>query len=167
MLIAKAKQKLRERKGDGSNLMTIALAIFIIGTGVFLCDYMRAFSMQEEISYELYRGINIAMKDAMLDSYRIDSESIYEEAVVEKSFTEYLQTDMGFSKRGNTYTKIDGNDTKTLTLEDFSTSYSNKNPQAEAKLNLQIDSWFFKKAGMKWDLPIRIKTKNQRTEEGY
>jgi len=147
--------------------MTIALALFIIGTGVFLIDYMRAFTVQEEISYELYRGINIALKDAMLDSYRIDSESKYDEMTVKSSFQGFLTSDMGYSKAGNTYSKDVGSESYQIAIESFSTSYANGNPQAEVDATVTIDSWFFKKAGMKWNLPMHLKSKNQRTEEGY
>jgi len=151
--------KLQEKKG-GSTLMTMFFCIIVLGIGLFLSDYFRAFTLQENLSDELYRASNLAIKTAMYDSYRIDSVSKYDEDVCYDAFYDYLHDDMNLNSRLEKYAD-DGELEYRLTINHMELDGDGTRLAIRATIYTPpryFSQWFT------YEFSIRVKSRNMRID---
>jgi hypothetical protein len=105
---------------DGNLLPLMLVLIFVLlSLSVILSEIYRIHGIHSHLEYELQRAVNIAVEDAMEDSWRQDKLNKLDAAKARSFFFYYLQNDLGLS---GGYQKIgDGKIVYTLVFDDIDT----------------------------------------------
>lgn len=153
----KLKEKLKEESGEVL-VSTFILIAVLLALSLFIMDFLRVYTLQENISDDLYRASNLSIKTAMYDSHRIDGVSKYNEDVCRDAFYDYLYSDIGLNgslelqdSDGGTIYRID--------IEDIRLNGDTTRMQVEAKVYTKM--MFFP---AEWEFPISVKSRNMRTD---
>lgn len=134
----------------------LALVLFI----AFLCaETMKLYDMQEYTKEQVYRSCNIAVKEAMLDSYRLDGESRISEDTVKANFYESLERDMGLNSNLEKYN--DGKKIIEIVIEEINVDENNARMEVKGKI---ITGSVFEFAKREIALPFKVKSKNMRLD---
>lgn len=162
-MISKVRDKLRCKNGDIS-IITIALAVLILALGLFISDFLRVYTLQENISDELYRGANLAIKTAMYDSHRQSGVSKYDVDLAEDAFYSYLYDDMGLN-RSFEKKKADGGVEYSLSdLEIVMVSGgAGSTPRLSVEAVIHTTPVYFGQF-FDYEFPVKVKSRNMRVD---
>ena len=83
---------------DGNTLPLIMISMFILFSfSIVMVEVYRIHSIHSHIEHELQRAVNIAVEDAMEDSWRQDKLNMLNVSKAHSDFHSYLQYDLGLN----------------------------------------------------------------------
>lgn len=153
-IIAKFKNK------SGSFPIFAFIIIFVLLTfSCMIMEVYRVHSLQSHVEYELQRAVNIAVEEAMHDTWRIDKFNKLDTAQATADFYDYLYNDLELT---HTLEKMqDGKKVYTLQFNGITTTYDP--PRLFVKGNLKLKSAFDFLVG-EVNVPFQIASKNKRID---
>lgn len=154
----KEKNLLTDRRGELIFGVLGFIALLLLLTIVF-GEIFKANSMYDKLDDQLNRGVNLAVKTAMYDSYRQDKKNKMDVDVAKREFYNYLHDDM---KLNNALEKLsDGQKPYAykLVIKDVQ---MDKDARMTVKAAVYVP--IMGMPGMQWDLPITVKSRNMRVD---
>jgi hypothetical protein len=89
----KRLKKIRSKKGD-IGVLAITVFAVILAAGGICNELVRFFVIQDQMSVELNRAVNLCIKTSVYDSYRWDKENHLDPDLAEEAFYDYLHDEM-------------------------------------------------------------------------
>lgn len=153
------KRFLNDEKGDV--LVSSLIVLFIVFMMAFFALYgSHLYDMHEQISEEVERSLNLAIKEAMQDGRRLDAESYIDSNDTKEFFYDSLKKDMGLNE---SFKMIkDGKVIYSLKINNIEIEEEEARAKAKGIATYEANFGFFKKD---IDIPINVKSKNMRLKE--
>ncbi|HWQ77869.1 MAG TPA: hypothetical protein VN381_03590 [Anaerovoracaceae bacterium] len=85
----KLLSRIKCRKGD-IGVLPITIFVVLLAVGGLCNELVRFFSIQDQMSIELNRAVNLCIKTSVYDSYRRDKENQLDPDLAEDAFYDYL-----------------------------------------------------------------------------
>ena len=98
--------KFKSKRGDIGVLPLVIFVVFLAIGGI-ANEMVRFFAIQDQMSVELNRAVNLCVKTAMYDSYRMDKENHLDPEIAEEAFYDYLHEYMDLDDRFERYSDDD------------------------------------------------------------
>lgn len=147
-------------------LLTGTLILFI---SLFVYDYMKAFTVQENLVEELYSLSNSSIKGAMYSSYYQDQANYFDDELCNELFYSGLESNINLVPKEGAYYCYDkdGSISYVLKIEDMQIKGSKENAKEQIKLTGSVfvhatflRKWYGEKG---YIYPIYIETKPIQT----
>lgn len=161
------KKLLKKLKGnEGSSTFTaLVTGAFILIIALFAFDYLKAFSVQENLTEELYSLSNSAIKGAMYSSFYRDRDAYFDDDLCKDLFYGGLEENLKLSPQEGMYYCYDndGNINYVLKIEDMVIKGSKDAAKEQIKLtgSVFVHATFLKKwySEKGYIYPIYVETK--------
>lgn len=152
--------KLLRDKSGNMLILTLFILMFLFTFSGIVGEIFRLNSIQGHVEYELQRAVNIAVEEAMHDTWRQDKFIKLDTAQAEADFYAYLHDDLGL----DSHLKMirDGVVFYTLSLETLDSSYDP--PRLMVKGRAITKSAFPFLTG-DVEIPFQIASRNVRLDE--
>lgn len=138
--------------------MMFFIIFFVVGSTLFLSERLNINGINDHLNNELNRAANLAIKEAMYDSERMDSISKFDEKVAYKAFYDYLYDDLQLDRSLRKYSgeKL----AYTVVIGDL--HIDGNTARLYLKATAYVPSMFG--FGMDWQLPIDVRSRNMRVD---
>lgn len=153
-------RKLVKEQSGSLYILTLIFLFLIVFTMLIFTEVLRVHDLKEHLDDEIYRASNLAIKTAMLDSYRIDSRSKFDEQVAIDYFYSYLKKDLELNSKGEQY-QSNGDLVYNLVINEI---YVNGDT---VRMNIKATAYakpLFNLWDNKWVIPLDILSRNIRTD---
>lgn len=161
MKLRRKKQNLlTDRRGELIFGVLGFFALLLLLTIIF-GEIFKANSMYDQLDDQLNRGVNLAVKTAMYDSYRQDKKNKMDVDVAKREFYNYLHNDM---KLNNALEKLSAGQEPyayKLIIKDQDVKVDD-NARMTVKATAYVP--IMGMASMQWELPITVKSRNMRVD---
>lgn len=151
-------RKLLKCRNGSMHIMLIFIIFFAMGALCFISEALHINGINDHINDELNRAANLAIKEAMYDSYRIDYVGKFNEELAITGFYDYLYDEMGLDNSLRKYNE--GRLAYTIEIKELNIDGDT------TRLNLKaitfVPSLFG--FGMDWQLPIDVTSRNMRVD---
>lgn len=140
-------------------LMTLGIVVFMLFISIIVIEILRVNSIQNNLEYELQRAINIAVEEAMYDTYRQDKLGRLDVARAKIIFYDYLKNDLMLNAELEKYK----DDDKIYFLEINSLNATDNPAKLQVKGTAKIKSVFtFLQTEI--EVPFSISSRNRRLD---
>lgn len=144
----------KDEKGS-LHIALLFVAIFIIAVALLVVEYFRVMGIHQHLDDELYRASNIAVKQAMYDSYMWDEKGKIDETIAIDAFYDYLVNDLGLNSN---LEKFENQElVYTLVIKDMRVDSDKARMYVTATA---YASPAFKMWDEKWEIPIKVMSRN-------
>lgn len=153
------KKLLKDERADV--LVSTLIVLFIVFVIAFFALYSsHIYDMHEHISEQIERSLNIAIKEAMQDGYRLDAESYISAVDTQNYFYDSLEKDMKLNS--NLEMMKYGKVVYAIKINSIDVSEDEARAKVKGIATYEGNFGFFKRD---ISIPINVKSKNMRLKE--
>ena len=154
---------MKKKAFSGIGFIVFVFVFAIVAT--LSIEYYRIFSLQESVTTEISRALNISVDIAMLDLDRIQHTSVMDCDVAKDEFKEYLHDVMGLNSYNEKFDS-NGKFMYQIIIDDEILQESPAEYTVSGRIRMapsMIEN--FMPDGYTFDIPFRQKSKNTRYDE--
>ncbi len=151
--------KLIKDKSGNMIILMLFILMFLFSFSAIIGEIFRVNSIQGHIEYELQRAVNIALEDAMHDTWRQDAYNKLDTDLAQTKFRAYLYNELNLTSGLEKWK--DGAKVYTLIFEDINASYDP--PKITVKGKAVVKS-AFKFLTDEIEIPFEVSSRNGRVD---
>lgn len=149
---------LRDKSGNMIILLLFIL-MFLFSFSAIISEIFRVNSIQGHVEAELQRAVNIAIEDAMHDTWRQDAYAKVDTSLAEEKFIHYLNDELDLTSGLEKWQ--DGKKVYSLVIDDINSSYDPPRLTVKGKAILKSA---FKFLTSDIEIPFDISSRNGRID---